>query len=42
MHTGGAQLLLADGSVRFVTENLDYLLLQAMADRADNSAKTME
>lgn len=33
-HTGGLQVLLADGSVRFVSENIDATLLEALATKA--------
>ena len=32
-HVGGAQILLCDGSVRFISENLDLRTLQAIATR---------
>ena len=35
-HTGGAQLLLGDGSVRFVSESLDIGVLQALITRDGN------
>lgn len=34
-HTGGAQFVLADGSVRFVSENVDYETYCYLGDRAD-------
>ena len=34
-HTGGVQFLLCDGSVRFISENLDYRTLQRLGDRRD-------
>jgi prepilin-type N-terminal cleavage/methylation domain-containing protein len=33
-HTGGVQMGLGDGSVRFVNENIDHALLDALATRA--------
>lgn len=34
-HEGGAQLVLADGSVRFISENIDYMTFQRLGDRRD-------
>jgi prepilin-type N-terminal cleavage/methylation domain-containing protein/prepilin-type processing-associated H-X9-DG protein len=34
-HTGGAHILLGDGSARFVSENIDYLTYQKLGDRRD-------
>ena len=34
-HVGGAQFLMCDGSVRFISENLDYLTYQRLGDRRD-------
>ena len=35
-HAGGVHLLLADGAVRFVSENIDQLLWRALGTRAGN------
>jgi prepilin-type processing-associated H-X9-DG protein len=35
-HEGGAQFLLADGSVRFISENIDMRNYQRLGDRRDN------
>jgi prepilin-type processing-associated H-X9-DG protein len=35
MHTGGAQLSLCDGSVRFVSENVDRVLFRNVFSRDD-------
>jgi prepilin-type N-terminal cleavage/methylation domain-containing protein/prepilin-type processing-associated H-X9-DG protein len=34
-HTGGAQFVFGDGSVRFISQSIDRAILQAMANRAD-------
>ena len=34
-HTGGAQFVLADGSTRFISENIDYRVYQRLGARAD-------
>ena len=34
LHKGGAQHLLADGSVRFISENVDYVTYESLASRA--------
>ena len=34
-HTGGAHFILCDGSVRFLSENLDYATYQKLGDRRD-------
>ncbi len=36
-HTGGAHVLLCDGAVRFLSENLSYDTLQRLGDRRDNN-----
>ncbi|MDA1018297.1 MAG: DUF1559 domain-containing protein [Planctomycetota bacterium] len=36
-HTGGAQVCLGDGSVRFVTDNLNFTILQNLANRNDGN-----
>jgi prepilin-type N-terminal cleavage/methylation domain-containing protein/prepilin-type processing-associated H-X9-DG protein len=35
-HTGGAQFTMADGSVRFISQNVDILTYQKLGDRRDN------
>ena len=34
-HVGGAQFLLGDGSVRFLSENIDYVTYQRLGSRND-------
>ena len=36
-HTGGAQFVLSDGSVRFLSENIDYITYQYLGDRRDGN-----
>lgn len=36
-HVGGAQFVLCDGSVRFISENIDYLTYQKLGDRRDGN-----
>lgn len=35
-HVGGAHFLLGDGTVRFISENIDYTNYQRLGDRRDN------
>ena len=37
MHTGGAQFVLCDGSVKFISENIDYRTYQRLGDRRDGN-----
>lgn len=37
LHTGGCQAVLGDGSVRFVSENLDFFLIRNLVARADGN-----
>ena len=37
-HPGGANFTLADGSVQFISENIDYRNYQRLGDRRDNEA----
>jgi prepilin-type N-terminal cleavage/methylation domain-containing protein/prepilin-type processing-associated H-X9-DG protein len=37
-HTGGAHFLMGDGSVQFLSENLDYHTYQSLGDRRDGQA----
>ncbi|QDS90658.1 hypothetical protein EC9_48720 [Rosistilla ulvae] len=41
-HPGGAQFSLCDGSVRFLTETMDYVVLDAMATRARGEVVSFE
>ena len=34
-HTGGAFFVMGDGSVKFLSENIDYRTFQALGDRRD-------
>ena len=35
-HEGGAQVVITDGSVRFLSENIDFGTMTRLCDRADN------
>jgi prepilin-type N-terminal cleavage/methylation domain-containing protein/prepilin-type processing-associated H-X9-DG protein len=37
-HTGGAQFLLCDGSVQFLSETIDYVMYQRLGDRRDGQS----
>ncbi|MFN0053180.1 MAG: DUF1559 domain-containing protein [Planctomycetales bacterium] len=37
-HTGGANFLMGDGQVRFISENINYLTYQRLGDRRDGGA----
>ncbi len=37
-HTGGAHVVLCDGSVRFLSQNIDYLTLQKLGARSDGQS----
>lgn len=37
-HPGGVQFTLCDGSVRFISEDIDFLTYQALGDRRDGTA----
>jgi prepilin-type processing-associated H-X9-DG protein len=37
-HSGGAQFLMLDSSVRFISENINPLEFQQLADRADGGS----
>ena len=37
-HPGGAHFVLADGSVHFISENIDYRNYQRLGDRRDGEA----
>jgi len=41
MHTGGANIVLADGAVKFIGNNIDYILWQRMGARNDGAAVTV-
>ena len=36
-HPGGVQILLGDGSVRFISDNISLITWQSLGDRADGS-----
>ena len=38
LHTGGAHFCLADGSVRFFSESMDYVLYRALSTKAGGEA----
>ena len=39
-HTGGCQVCIADGSVRFLSENIDPFVWSLLGDRADGEMPT--
>ncbi len=41
-HTGGAQFLLGDGTVRFVSENIDFATYQALASRGGGEIASLD
>ncbi len=41
-HTGGVQFVLADGSVRFISQNADGVMIDRVADRADGEILNLE
>lgn len=41
-HTGGAQFVLGDGSVHFLSENMDMKTYQAISTRAEGEVATLE
>lgn len=41
-HVGGAHFLMCDGSVRFITESIDYVNYQRLGDRRDGNTITAE
>ncbi len=36
-HTGGSQFAMADGAVRFISQNIDATVLQQFGNRADGT-----
>ncbi|MCA9119178.1 MAG: DUF1559 domain-containing protein [Planctomycetaceae bacterium] len=40
-HPGGAQFVLCDGSVQFLSETIDYLMYQRLGDRRDGEPVTL-
>ena len=41
-HVGGSQFLLGDGSVHFVSENIDHLTYQALGGKQDGKVAQLE
>ncbi len=41
-HTGGGHFLMTDGSVKFVSENIDFLTYKALATRAGGEVASLE
>jgi len=41
-HTGGAQFLMCDGSVQFLSENIDYATYQRLGDRRDGNPVSIQ
>jgi prepilin-type processing-associated H-X9-DG protein len=42
VHTGGVQFVLADGSVQFISQNMDGVMIDRIADRADGQVVALE
>ncbi len=42
LHIGGAQVLMGDGSVHFISENIDYMNLQRLGDRRDGQVASIQ
>lgn len=41
-HTGGGQFVLADGSVHFISQNMDGVMIDRIADRADGQVVALD
>jgi prepilin-type N-terminal cleavage/methylation domain-containing protein len=42
VHTGGVQFVLADGSVQFISQNMDGVMIDRIADRADGGVVALD